>query len=115
MGHQFVPIALTRLHLVVEVGTRLHHRCAAHSLSHHDHAYAQRDDPRRVDCRLVIGKERRSHQSLDEGHGMGLSVLVAVGEEERGDVRDRGVVRGRRVKLEEVEHGQRAEKHERPP
>lgn len=46
---------------------------------------------------------------------MSLSVLIAVCEEERADVCDRGVVGGGRVELEEVEQRQGAEEQERSP
>jgi hypothetical protein len=48
-------------------------------------------------------------------HGVRLAVLVAICKEERSHHSDGGVVRGRRVELEEVEDGQRREEQPRPP
>lgn len=68
-----------------------------------------------MDLRLPPRKEERCDDGLKEGDRMRDPVLRAVREQERGDLRIRGVVSSRYVEFEEVEYGERAKEEEGPP
>lgn len=98
-----MPLVFARLNHVIEVGARLYHCCATHSLTRDNHQDTHCHDPGWVNVRLVTGEAVRGNDCLGKSHGVGHAVLVAIGEKKRCDLGDWSIVRGRRVKLEEVE------------
>lgn len=94
-----MAFVLLRLHLVIEVCSRLRHGYAANDLAEDDEEDARSNEIRLVDAGVPYRKEVRHYYRLGESKGMSLSIPAAVRKEERGDESPGGVIFGRDPEL----------------